>query len=751
MWFRSKSDRVQESLMVRLVAMLISLGRLEYRLFKALLAVVVWPVLLIWRILKLITTLKTSFRTVKAYGQAIQSQLPRSKKLSYSDRWRAYLASIARSFKNRAYRQPSFAIKPLVAFAVLALVVVAPLKFYDTLRFFQSLEGRLTRLAEAAVGQIGEAKTAAMAKDLEAAHLNFSQASQDFVSAGQELAVIDGALMKLLKMAPNEKLKMAGSSQKLVLAGQLATGLAADLSEAAAALMIEQSGRSLTQALTAFSLPGERALYKLEELTPVLAEIDSEALPAEYRETFEALRDKSVLVSASLKNLLASTEQLQIFLGRDMDKRYLLVFQNNTEARATGGFMGSFAVIDFKQGEIKNIESPGGGTYDTEGGLRRLVTAPRPMWLVNPLWHLWDANWWPDWRKSAQKIMWFYEKSDGSTVDGVISLTPDVVMKLLAVIGPIDLTAKHGVIITPDNFMDTVQAIAEQKQHITLEPKQIIGDMMMVIMERLPTLNQEQYLQIVKVLEESLSEKDILLYLTDADLQQRVEAMGWDGRIKSVTGDYLAVINTNIAGAKSDKRISQTVTHEAKISADGSIFDTVTIVREHKGQKGELFSGVRNVNWLRVYVPLGSRLISSSGWRVPEIALEQPKADWELDPALANETEAETESGTGTLSYREQDKTVFANWSMIDPGEMAVIKLVYKLPFRLETSGNDKELFYKYNLLIQKQAGTHNSEISASVAWPDNLKAVWQYPEQNTTSFYEQDLDRSWAYLFQAK
>jgi hypothetical protein len=642
-------------------------------------------------------------------------------------------------------------LKPALTFAVLVAVIVIPMKFYDTLRFFSSLEGRLTNLAQAAVGRLDQGKEAALARDLNEAQMNFSQASQDFVLAGQELSAIDGPLTQLLKIVPNDKAKLAANSQKLVLIGQLASGLAADLSEAAGALVLEESGKSLSQSLTTFSVPGERAWHKLEQMTPVLAEIQAEALPLEYRQTFVELRDKSELIKLSLRKLLDSTEQLQIFLGRDIDKRYLLVFQNNTEVRATGGFMGSFAVVDFKQGQIKKIDSPGGGTYDTEGGLRRLVVAPEPMWLVNPLWHLWDANWWPDWTRSAKKIMWFYEKSDGPTVDGVISLTPDPVMKILRVIGPIDLTAQHGVVITADNFMETVQEIAEQKQHITLEPKLIIGDMMAVIMERLPTLEQEQYVQIIKILEESLSQKDVLLYLSDQGLQERVAKMGWDGRLKSVSGDYLSVINTNIGGAKSDKRIKQTITHEAKISTDGSIFDTVTIVREHQGVKGEVFSGVRNVNWLRVYVPLGARLISSSGWRAPEVTLEKPEADWEIDADLLNESQAEREAETGTWIYREQDKTVFANWSMIDPGEMAVIKLVYKLPFKVEKSGQEREQFYKYSLLAQKQSGTHNSEISSTVIWSDAWKSVWQYPEQNTTSFYEQDVDRSWAYLLQSK
>ena len=50
-------------------------------------------------------------------------------------------------------------------------------------------------------------------------------------------------------------------------------------------------------------------------------------------------------------------DKLRIFLGTNQNKRYLLVFQNNAEMRASGGFIGSFALVDLAGGKIKNIET----------------------------------------------------------------------------------------------------------------------------------------------------------------------------------------------------------------------------------------------------------------------------------------------------------------------------------------------------------------------------------------------------------
>jgi len=48
--------------------------------------------------------------------------------------------------------------------------------------------------------------------------------------------------------------------------------------------------------------------------------------------------------------------------------------------------------------------------------------------------------------------MWFYEKSGGPTVDGVITLTPQIIEEFLAQTGSIDMQEEYGLIVDADNF-----------------------------------------------------------------------------------------------------------------------------------------------------------------------------------------------------------------------------------------------------------------------------------------------------------
>ncbi|MFH0840505.1 MAG: DUF4012 domain-containing protein [bacterium] len=649
-------------------------------------------------------------------------------------------------------------IKSALGFAVLILIILGPIKLYQDYTFFQGLKIKLAETTNAAMSNLFSAKSAIEGQDFTKASNDFSKASANFLNAEKDLSAINNSILALASLFPNEKAKLVGNSKYFARAGQLTSELGLNLSMAMDSLFKRAPEATIIDVLDSFLDYGAKAENNAEELNNTIAKIDIDSIPEEYQIEFTNLSSNGIFLESSLEELLDIAERLKIFLGGQYDKRYLLIFQNNTEARATGGFMGSFALVDFSNGKIKNMEVPKGGTYDTEGGLRVLITAPKPLWLVNPLWHLWDSNWWPDWPTSAEKIMWFYEKSDGPTVDGVISFTPDVIIDLLEILGPIDMTEDYGLIITAENFLDETQAIVEEKpkenEDENNEPKAIIGDLIdRIITELTNNLDRERLIKLVGLLENNLDEKHILLYFTDSLLEEKVTELGWAGQIKEASQDYLMVVNTNIAGAKSDKEIEQRIFYNPEILPDGTVLGKLRIERDHRAKRGADFTGFRNVNWLRVYVPAGSQLIKASGFKLPdESYFEAPEEEWAQDQDLiAEESLAIIDEESGVHIYEESQKTVFANWSMVDPGEMAVLEFTYKLPFKVIPKSSEafwdefeKENLYTYTFLAQKQPGASNSSIQFTVKHI-GYDLVWQYPEGYPD--YEFSTDRTWASL----
>lgn len=698
------------------------------------------------------------------------------------------LAPVAISYDEEEQAEKRRGILSYLAFPFILLIMILPIKAYTYYRTLDEVRARVTDTSQTAIEQLVNAGKSAAGMDFNSAAGNFQSADESFAQAQTELKNINEFLLSLGSLVPLGEARLAAAGPDILSAGEAGAQMGKNLSQAVAQLTA-LAKTDLPEGLAQFARYGTEAVNNAGDLNLTLAKISPEILPTEYQAQFLAMKNQAVLLESTLAEFIELTKQISLILGSDGLRRYLVVFQNNTEARATGGFLGSYALIDFRDGKIANLETPGGGTYDTEAGLRVRVVAPEPLWLLNPLWHLWDANWWPDWPTSARKIAWFFEKSDGPTVDGVISLTPQVLEKLLLITGPIDLTADYGVIITADNFLPVIQEFAEQKQDVTLKPKKIIGSLLEKIMADLPgkfypvessagaefnRVNQDTLLALIKSAEESLNQKQILIYLTDDEAAATIDRYGWNGRMKDTNRDYLMVVNSNIGGGKSDKSIRQTINHRAEIGATGEVVDTVTIKREHTGEKSQKFSGVRNVNWLRVYVPAGSELLSATGFVPPDAGyFESPDPSWIRDTDLASENQALTDPSSGSKIYTEAGKTVFANWSMIDPGETAIITLKYRLPFKLAVENKSSILdgfvnlltepektYATYSLLAQKQPGAENTTINGTLALaPDSsfsAQPAWRYPAGITgvngvlwTINTPLDVDKFWAVILE--
>ncbi|MDO8667540.1 MAG: DUF4012 domain-containing protein [bacterium] len=641
-------------------------------------------------------------------------------------------------------------LRPVLVFAGILLIMILPVKAYTYYKTIDSAKGKVLGASESAMNNLISGGQAAANLDFNRADESFTQAGNNFLIAENQLKEINDLLFTLGSIVPDKNIQLAAASKHIVRAGGLSAEAGKNLSLAVESLFNYQANDSRGILLN-LSVYGHKAIVSLTDLSKELDQINSEVIPEPNQRNFIILKQKIGEINRGLSEFINLTDKLESFLGGESAKRYLLIFQNNSELRASGGFIGSFALIDILDGKIKSLLAPGGGSYDTDAGLLKKIKSPEPLALVRADWHFWDANWWPDWSASAKKLAWFYENSDGSTVDGVIGFTPTVMEKILRVLGPIDLKEKYGVIIDADNFWQVTQEFAEQKPNVTKEPKKIIGDLLDKIIKELPErLNKNNLIPMLKAIEESLTDKNILFYFTDKELQDEVKNLGWAGEIKATQGDYLSVINTNIAGGKSDRKINQEIIHQAEVQPDGSIIDNLTIKRTHEAINRQPFSGVRNVNWLRVYVPLGSELIEASGFKpVDKIFFKTAEESWQNDPEVfASESRAKTDAASGTKIYNELGKTVFANWSQLDPGETIEINIKYQLPFKLTDENPDlteglmekliakagevinpkQKNLYSYSLLAQKQPGMNSSIIESKLKLSDNFKTIWQYP-----------------------
>ncbi|MGI6348098.1 MAG: DUF4012 domain-containing protein [Patescibacteria group bacterium] len=698
-----------------------------------------------WLIFKLLELLAWPFRKIK-----FKKSKPKNQKLPLKFKT---LPNINLKIKQ-AYQ--SSKSRSVFYFILLLFLIVIPFKLFSYYKLISEhkTQKNILNYSYQALSKLGEASLDFSQLDLSSAQQNFLAAGESFLLIQEELNKIDEFLIFLASFSKDNKLKLASESKKISQIG-LDLSIAGDNFT----LAVEALFRSFSEpaAFSEFQNYSQKLESDIKRINKNLSQIKVKSIPSEYQEQFLNIKNQALVLERNFSSFLKLIPGLKDFIGLESDRRYLIIFQNNAEIRATGGFIGSYALIDIKKGQIERVEVPAGGSYDTAGSLKVLMESPKPLHLIRPQWYFWDANWWPDWRMSAQNLKWFYEKSGGSSVDGVIAITPDILGDLLEITGPIDISSDYGIIVDSNNYWDLIQEIvevtgkpelyqemelqtdvlerleSEPDKWLRNEPKRIIGDLMVKVLDQFfKNFNQETLLKSLEMLERNLNQKNILLYFDNPELQKEVEYRSWAGEVKEAPLDYLMVVNSNIAGAKTDKVVESNYSLSSELRADGTIWNKLVIERQHPANESNLFYGVRNVNWMRIYVPLGSTLVRAQGFVAPDKEYFKKSEDFlEKNEILeSSENRAELDLESGTKIYQESGKTVFANWTMLDPGQSQVIEIEYQLPFRLSFSSS-----LNYSLLWQKQAGASKTKFKYDFSNSSPLRVIWSYPEKTDLKF----------------
>lgn len=631
--------------------------------------------------------------------------------------------------------------KAVAAFLILCLFFSSLVSGTAFLQKAFNLKKGVLEKVNIAYAQLNDAQNYLQTQDLDSASSSFERASGNFSKAIDDTKQLGKAATQILEILPlPAKITMgprllktgeyiANTGEYLTLSLQPFQNVS-PIYEESSEITQDRDRFTFTQAIIEARNNLEQALTNTTAAETEIAEINSNRLDPDIQEKVEFLRQNIPFLKNNLQNILASTKYLLEILGHNQTKRYLLLFQNNNELRATGGFIGSYGILDLSEGQIKKLDID--GIYNPDGQLLPKISPPPPIRFTNTRWQTRDANWFPDFPTSARKIAWFFEKAGKPSVDGVIALTPPVMIELLKITGPIEMP-EYDTTINADNFVLQTQKEVELEYDPKLNrPKKFLADLAPKVLNRILSTEKPEWLSLLAIFSKMLEEKHLLFYFFDQDLQQFVLNQSWGGELKESSQDYLLLVNSNINGGKTDGFIQETINLESTVHPDGSIINKVEIVRHHTGDYE--WPSIKNIDYLRLYVPKGSTLLSASGdfaqVNIPSLTYEEMQ--YEKDPLLEEILESSKKhEESGTTITQELGKTCFGNWIVIKPQSTARVQFEYKLPFTVKSDIlND---ISKYTLLTQKQAGSFGSQLNFKLNLPSNLKAIWQYPD-NTSS-----------------
>ena len=124
-------------------------------------------------------------------------------------------------------------------------------------------------------------------------------------------------------------------------------------------------------------------------------------------------------------------------LAADRPRTYLILFQNEDELRATGGFLSAAGRMTIDAGKIISLTVE--DSYAVDDFTTPYPDAPAPLrdYMGIDLWVFRDSNWSPDFPVAARQAISLYTQTRGGTIDGVIALNQRVVEALVDGLGPL--------------------------------------------------------------------------------------------------------------------------------------------------------------------------------------------------------------------------------------------------------------------------------------------------------------------------
>lgn len=393
-------------------------------------------------------------------------------------------------------------------------------------------------------------------------------------------------------------------------------------------------------------------------------------------------------------------------LGEDYPRTYVVLLQNSSEVRATGGFIGSLAFIRINNGWIQDIKFK--DVYEFDGQFFQDVPPPPGIEKISAQFRLRDANYWPDFPTSAKQIMWFLDKEKGPGVDGVFAITDNVIKDLLLLTGPI-LLDDVNISVNSKNFSQVMSYLVESK----LNKKNPKGYLFIFAENLMQQAKKSMFsLASAELLLKEMNEKQILAFSSHKELEEIFQYFSVSGEMLLPKNsknfeDYLLVAHTAIGANKSDQYIKERIEHSTKPLPTDQIEDTLSVTRTHTWSETiekDLFPFLEKIGgkkidekiayilgkgnnscYMRFYVPEDAELVSVVGVNRSEVAV-----------------------------YEDLGRKVFALTMNVLPGEEKMVRLTYRMNMKKIITKNDGK-YLPYYFIVEKQPGMNTMDFTKRI------------------------------------
>ncbi|MFL0411276.1 DUF4012 domain-containing protein [Microbacterium paludicola] len=195
------------------------------------------------------------------------------------------------------------------------------------------------------------------------------------------------------------------------------------------------------EAVRALAEPVSEAAVAAERAQIDLSEIDKTALLGPVRSALGQLTDVVETAWPVLNRMSTLVPHLPTMLGGDGPRNYIVMVQNNAEARTTGGNPASVMQMTFDAGRLSITQQAASTDFpiSREGSLFPLPAPTETLYGSRVGGFIQDTTMTPDFRQSANLVRSFWQQEFGDPGSGVLSLDPVALGYILGATGDVNL------------------------------------------------------------------------------------------------------------------------------------------------------------------------------------------------------------------------------------------------------------------------------------------------------------------------
>jgi hypothetical protein len=300
-----------------------------------------------------------------------------------------------------------------------------------------------------------------------------------------------------------------------------------------------------------------------------LNRIDASSLWPQVSEPMMRAREQLQTVTGALDVAANAAQVAPNMLGAQTPRHYLLMIQNNAEARASGGIPGALAVLTLDKGKLTLGVQGSAADVGVMSPVLPVDADQQRIYSTRLGTYMQDVNLTPDFPTAASTAQAMWEKKTGQHVDGVISLDPVALGYVLDATGPVKITSPelvalaagklptelNGKNVVPTLLSDVYAKIAQpqlQDAYFAGVAKEIFGAL---------SSGQGEAKGLIEGLTRGTAEGRVLLWSESAQEQAVLAEYPLSGSIAgpSVAPAQFGVYFNDGTGAKMDYYVKRTV------------------------------------------------------------------------------------------------------------------------------------------------------------------------------------------------